>query len=90
MYYVYILFSKKDKCLYTGSTANLKSRYSKHQKGFVKATKARRPLSLVYYEAYLYRKEALQREVYLKGGKGKSELKIQLCTTLQKLGYKHL
>lgn len=90
MYYVYILFSTKDNKLYTGYTPNLKNRIEKHNKGFVKATKHRQPLQLIYYEGYLEKLDAKRREVYLKGGKGKSELKIQLKEILQKLGYKHL
>lgn len=90
MYYVYILFSKKDKQLYTGYTPDLKKRIEKHNKGFVKATKHRRPLKLIYYESYLNRLDAKRREIYLKGGKGKSELKIQLKEVLKQLNYKHL
>lgn len=90
MYYVYILFSEKDKLLYTGYSPNLKARIRKHINGFVKATKHRRPLKLIYYESYLERLDAKRREIYLKGGKGKSELKIQIKETLKKLNYKHL
>jgi putative endonuclease len=90
VYYAYILFSIKDKQLYTGYTPNLKNRIDKHNKGFVKATKHRRPLKLVYYEGYLNRLDAKRREIYLKGGKGKSELKIQLKEVLKQLNYKHL
>ena len=35
MFYVYILFSDKDKLLYTGYTDNLKSRFNAHANGFV-------------------------------------------------------
>lgn len=35
MYYVYIIKSKKDKMLYTGSTNNLKKRLELHNKGKV-------------------------------------------------------
>ena len=90
MFYIYILFSLKDKQLYTGFTDNLKARIEKHQKGFVKATKHRQPLKLIYYEAYYQELDARRREKYLKGGKGKEELKIQLRTILEKLGYKNL
>jgi putative endonuclease len=90
VYYVYILFSKKDKKLYTGYTPDLKKRIQKHKKGFVRATKHRRPLKLIYYEGYTKRLDAKHREIYLKGGKGKSELKIQLKDVLTKLNYAHL
>jgi putative endonuclease len=90
MYYVYILFSLKDRQLYTGYTPDLKARINKHSNGYVKATKHRLPLKLIYYEAYIKRLDAKQRETYLKGGKGKTELKTQLKVILSELNYKHL
>ena len=90
MFYVYILFSDLDRQLYTGFTDDLKSRYKAHKGGFVKATKQRRPLKLIYYEAYLEETDARRREKYLKGGNGRGELKIQLKTVLTKLKYKNL
>ena len=77
MYYVYILFSDKDGNLYIGSTPDLKLRIKKHQSGFVKATKYRLPVRLIYYEAYLSPLDAKRREKFLKGGIGRGQLKIQ-------------
>ena len=90
MYYVYILYFEKDKKLYTGYSPDLKKRINKHNKGYVKATKNRRPLKLIYYEGYSERLDAKRREIFLKGGKGKLELKTQLKKVLTKLNYKHL
>ena len=90
MFYVYVLFSEKDGLLYTGYSPDLKARIKKHNKGFVIATKHRRPLRLIYYESYFERLDAKRREISLKGGKGKSELKIQLKEVLTNLNYKHL
>ena len=90
MYYVYILFSEVDKQLYTGFTDNLRSRYKAHAEGYVKATKHRRPLKLIYYEGYIEQLDAKRREKYLKGGNGRGELKIQLKTLLERLKYKNL
>ncbi len=90
MYYVYILLSEQDKQLYTGFTDNLRSRYKAHIQGFVKATKHRRPLKLIYYEAYTKESDAKRREKYLKGGNGRSELKTQLKDILTELDYKNL
>lgn len=87
MYYVYILFSQKDKRLYTGFSDNLRSRFKAHIGGFVKATKHRRPLQLIYYESYIEETDARRREKYLKGGNGRGELKKQLQTILEKLDY---
>ena len=89
MYYVYILFSEKDKKLYVGSTPDLQTRISKHNNGFVKATKHRQPLKLIYYEAYISMNDAKHREVFLKGGKGHEELKIQLKESFHKIKYKY-
>ncbi len=89
MFYVYILFSEKDKQLYTGYTPNLKSRFKAHSDGYVKATKHRRPLKLIYYEAYSKELDARRGEKYLKGGNGRDTLKIQLKEILKHLGYKH-
>jgi putative endonuclease len=90
VFYIYILFSELDHQLYTGFTPNLKSRFKAHSEGYVKATKHRRPLRLIYYESYLGELDARRREKYLKGGKGRGELKIQLKEVLSKLKYKNL
>lgn len=87
MYYIYILFSLKDNRLYTGYCSDIKSRLAKHKNGYVKATKNRRPIKLIYCECYLNELDAKRREKYLKGGKGKNELKIQLGETFKKFGY---
>lgn len=89
MYYVYILISEKDKLLYTGYTNNLKSRYKAHINGFVKATKFRRPVKLIYYEAYINELDARRRELFLKGGNGKILMKEQLKEAFKKETYKY-
>lgn len=89
MYYVYILFSQKDGYLYIGSTPDLKLRIKKHQAGFVKATRHRLPVRLIYYETYLYSLDAKRREKFLKGGMGRAQLKIQLRECFEKLNYKY-
>ncbi len=66
MYYVYVLKSKKDGNLYTGSTNDLKRRLDEHNNGLVFSTKSRRPFELVYYEAYKSEKDARSRERNLK------------------------
>ena len=66
MFYTYILKSKKDSDLYIGSANNLRERFIKHNKGQVLSTKNRRPLEIVYYEAYKSESDARQREHNLK------------------------
>lgn len=66
MYYLYVLKSQKDGKGYIGSTNDLKRRLSERQNGLVVSTKARRPLKLVYYEAYCSESDARRREKNLK------------------------
>lgn len=77
MFYLYILYSKKDKKLYVGHTNDLRRRFKLHNSGKVPSTKNRRPLVLIYYEAYKARKEARKRELFLKslwGGREKKKI----------------
>lgn len=78
MYSVYVLYSKKDNKLYTGSTNNLFERVKRHNKGLVESTKYRRPLILIYYEGCLNQKDSIRREIYLKTAWGKRYLKNRL------------
>jgi putative endonuclease len=66
MYYLYVLKSKKDTQLYTGSTNDLRRRFKEHNEGKIFSTKTRRPFELVYYEAYKSEKDARNRESNLK------------------------
>ena len=66
MFYVYILKSKKDNLLYTGSTNDLRNRLKLHNEGKVFSTKNRIPFELIYYEAYKSEKDARIREKNLK------------------------
>lgn len=88
MYFVYVLYSIKDGKLYVGYTADLDTRINKHKKGLVPATQNRLPLKLIGYEAYLTMSDAKRREKFLKGGKGRAEMKIQYQDTLTKIGYR--
>ncbi len=78
MFYIYILKSKLDNKLYTGFSGNLKKRLIEHKKGNVESTKNRRPLELIYYEAYSEIGTALKREKFLKTTKGKVQLRKQI------------
>jgi len=66
MFYVYVLKSSKDGNLYTGYSNDLKERLAEHSKGYVKSTRNRGPLMLVYYESYSSEKDARERERQLK------------------------
>ncbi len=66
MFYVYILYSHKDKKLYVGQTNNLSERIHRHEHGYVDATKHRLPITCIHSEEYATRSESMRREAYLK------------------------
>ena len=84
-YYVYILFSLKDQKFYIGYSKNLKQRISQHNYGEVKSTKNRRPLKLIHYEYFIDEGDAKSREVFLKSGFGREQMKKALQNTLANL-----
>jgi len=84
-FYVYVLFSLKDNKFYTGFTIDLKDRLQRHARGEVKSTSNRRPLKLIHYEYFIDEKDAKAREVFLKSGYGRDNLKKSLKQTLNKL-----
>ena len=84
MFFVYILKSRKDKNLYIGYTNDLRKRNKEHNLGLVYSTKLRKPLYLVYYEAYNTKQDAVNREHNLKlRAKALRQLKIRIKTSLQ-------
>lgn len=82
-YYVYTLLSARDHKLYTGFTSDLKNRLSQHARGEVTSTTNRRPLKLIHYEYFINEKDARAREVFLKSGFGRTNLKKALQRTLK-------
>ncbi|WP_027631713.1 GIY-YIG nuclease family protein [Clostridium hydrogeniformans] len=76
MCYVYIL-ECNDKTLYTGWTTNLERRLKVHNEGKgAKYTRARLPVSILYYEEFEEKIEAMKREYAIK--KLTREKKIKL------------
>ena len=66
-----------DGTLYTGITTDLERRLEEHNnspKG-AKHTRARRPVKMVYNEAYLTRSEACSREYFIKHKMSREEKK---------------
>lgn len=84
-YYIYVLFSLKNRNPYIGYTTNLKRRLQEHARGEVTSTGHRRPPKLIKYEYVTNIKDAKAREIFLKSGYGRSELKKCLKNTLQDL-----
>ncbi len=85
-YYVYILLSLKDKKFYTGFTTDLRNRLSQHARGEVISTKNRLPVKLIHYEYFINEEDARSREVFLKSGFGRKQLKNSLKNTLIEYG----
>lgn len=83
-YFIYILYSLKDKRLYVGCTSDLESRIKKHNDGNVISTKNRRPLVLIYSEDFQDKAEAFNRERFLKSLWGARFKKKILKEFLQK------
>ena len=80
-YYVYVLNSKKDGNNYVGYTNNLRKRLKEHKKGYIKSTKNRLPVKLIYFEACLNQQNATHSEKYLKTAWGKRYIKKHYCPT---------
>ena len=77
MYYVYVLLCNDNK-FYIGFTSDLTKRIQRHKIGKVFSTKPRRPVELIFYEAYKNKYDALRREKYLKTSKGRTTLRNML------------
>ena len=86
MYFVYILYSHKDNKLYIGYTEDLENRFSLHTNGIITSTKNRRPLELIYYEAYRNQLDAKKREIFLKSGSGHRFIKKQMINYFEDQG----
>lgn len=71
MYYVYVLKNKINNELYYGYTNNLERRINKHNKS--------QQWHLLYYEAYLSKQDARNRELKLKHyGQSRTRLKQRI------------
>ena len=68
-FFVYILKSELDNSFYVGQTANLKERLSRHNKGYNRSTRLKRPWKIIYYETYKSRSEAMKLEKRIKSWK---------------------
>lgn len=83
MYYVYILKSAKDNEMCTGCIKDLRRRLELHNDGKVFATHLRRPLQVIFYEAYIDQKDAFARKKWLKTGWGRNQVKKVLRNYLK-------
>jgi len=79
MWYAYILQSEKNKRLYIGFTDDLKRRLEEHNSGKGgKYTKDNRPFKLIFYEAFINKKDASKAERFFKTGYGREVLKDKI------------
>lgn len=67
---------------YVGSTNDLRRRFAEHNRGDSDFTNRGRPWKLLYYEAFIDKKDAEREEVFLKMGKGRERLDITLLSTM--------
>jgi putative endonuclease len=77
-YFVYAIQSKVDKRLYIGLSKDVEKRVKSHNNGETFSTKGYRPWALVYKEEIGERKQAREREKYLKSGAGKEYIKNKI------------
>jgi len=84
-YYVYLLKSLKDNGWYIGFTTDLKKRLIEHARGREKSTKFRRPFKLIHYEYFVNSADARLREIFLKSGFGREQLKSILKNTIESI-----
>ncbi|PCJ27442.1 MAG: endonuclease [Flavobacteriales bacterium] len=78
-YYVYVLRSDKFERNYTGFTTNLANRLKEHNSGKTISTRPYKPWKILYSECFSTKKEALDREKYLKSGIGREFIKKNMA-----------
>ena len=71
MYYVYIIQSQFDSTFYIGYSENIEERLKEHNFGRTNYTSKKRPWSLVYFEEFENKTDAIRRELFLKRQKNK-------------------
>ena len=72
MYYVYILKSLVTDKSYVGYTEKLpEDRLKEHNNGSNQWTSGYKPFTLIYYETFVCKTDALKRERFYKSGQGK-------------------
>jgi len=83
---VYFLQSLKNQRYYIGSTINLEKRFDEHNKGLVKAIKYLRPLRIVFFQKYLFIRDARRIEYRLKKLKNRNIIERIIDEGIIKLG----
>ena len=78
MYYFYVLQFEQNNKLYKGITNNLKRRLEDHSSGQSFFTSRNGKFKLIFYEAYVDKRDAAEAEKYFKSGHGREVLKQKL------------
>lgn len=78
MHYFYVLQFERNKKLYKGVTDDLKRRINEHRSGQSRFTSQNGEFKLIFYEAYLDKRDALEAEKYFKTGHGREVLRQKL------------
>jgi putative endonuclease len=73
-HFVYIIQSQTDGLYYVGETHDVCLRVQRHNDGWSRSTKGKRPWTLVHSETYGNRSEALRREHEIKGWKSRQRI----------------
>ena len=78
MYYFYVLKFVRNKKLYYGYTSDLKRRIKEHKMKKSAFTSRNGSFDLIFYEAYMHKKDAMTAERYFKTGHGREVLRGKL------------
>lgn len=78
MYYFYVLRFRNNHKLYYGFTNDLKGRVKEHKSGQSNFTSRNGLFDLIFYEAYVDKRDAQNAEKYFKTGHGREVLKEKL------------
>jgi putative endonuclease len=75
MFYTYVLWSKKYRKSYTGSTKDFQQRFKDHNSGDVKSSRSYHPYKLLVLEEFDTIEEAFARERFYKTTSGRRILR---------------
>jgi len=80
MYYAYVIKSQTHNFLYKGHCEDLASRLKQHNAGMTESIRPYIPFTIIYFEEFQTREEAIDREKYFKTAAGRRYLKKKFTT----------
>ena len=75
MFYAYVLKSIEHGYYYKGHCQDLEKRLHQHNSGMTESIRPYIPFTLIYFEAFETKQEAIEREKYYKSAAGRRYLK---------------